>query len=305
MKENDTPTARPVTIADFKNAREEGRRIAMITAYDTPSARLANSAGVDAILVGDSVGRNVLGLPDELPVTMDDMVRATQAVVRGTKRAMVIADMPFGSYQCGEDEAVRNAVRLVKEGGAHAVKLEGSGRVIDIIERLVDAGIPVMGHVGFTPQSVHALGGPRVQGRDRETAQFVLDGARRLQSAGAFAVVLELVPISLAGLITNSITIPTIGIGSGPACDGQVQIWHDVLGLSERLYRHVRRYADLNTIIKDALSDYVLDVSSGQFPTHEHAVRIEHAVLEGLDADERYPDNKRSESLDEGGPSDD
>jgi 3-methyl-2-oxobutanoate hydroxymethyltransferase len=305
MKENDTPSSRPVTIADFKNARQEGRRIAMITAYDTPSARLADSAGVDAILVGDSIGRNVLGMPDELPVTMDDMVRATQSVVRGTKRAMVIADMPFGSYQCGEDEAVTNAVRLVKEGGAHAVKLEGAGRVIDVIERLVDAGIPVMGHVGFTPQSVHALGGPRVQGRDRETAQNVLDGARRLQSAGAFAVVLELVPISLAGLITNSISIPTIGIGSGPACDGQVQIWHDVLGLSEHLYRHVRRYADLNTIIREALSNYVLDVSSAQFPTHEHAVRIEHTVLEGLDADERYPDNKRSEPLDEGGPSDD
>ncbi|HEY3265465.1 MAG TPA: 3-methyl-2-oxobutanoate hydroxymethyltransferase [Armatimonadota bacterium] len=275
---------RRVTAPWLRDARRDGRRICMITAYDAPSARLADAAGVDAILVGDSIGRNALGYPDELPVTMDDMVRATAAVRRGAQRALVITDMPFGSYQAGEDEAVANAIRLVKEGGAHAVKLEGAGRTLSIVERIVGLGVPVVGHVGFTPQSTNAMGGAHVQGKTRETAQAILDAARALEAAGVFSIVLELIPAPLARTITNSITVPTIGIGSGPHCDGQVQIWHDVLGLGGgKVYRHVRRYADVGAIIREAVSSYVLDVQGGQFPTREHSVSMDLDELAMLD----------------------
>jgi 3-methyl-2-oxobutanoate hydroxymethyltransferase len=282
----------------FKRAREDERRISMITAYDAPSAALADAAGVDAILIGDSVGRNVLGYLDELQVSMDDMLRATQAVAGATKRALVIADMPFGSYQCGDDDAVSNAVRLVK-AGAHAVKMEGAGRVLALVERLTGCGIPVAGHVGFTPQSTNALGGAHVQGKTRAQAQSILDDARALQTAGVFCIVLELIPSPLASTITNTVNVPTIGIGSGPYCDGQVQIWHDLLGLGTgKPFRHVRRYADLAPVIRDAITSYVLDVQGGQFPTMEHAVTMDLGELGGLDSDELYPSDDSTRGSD-------
>lgn len=285
-----------ITVPWLRAARSEQRRICMITAYDAPSARLADSAGVDAILVGDSIGRNVLGFADELPVTMDDMVRATRSVTSAVERALVITDMPFGSYQCSEDEAVANAVRLIKEGGAHAVKMEGAGRVLSLVERLTKSGIPVVGHVGFTPQSTLLLGGARVQGKTRLEAQAILDAARELQYAGAFGVVLELIPAPLARTITESLSIPTIGIGSGPNCDGQVQIWHDLLGLGgEKVFRHVRRYASLAPVIRDAIASYVLDVQGGQFPTLDHAASMDLGQLNGLDSDERFPAEREEE----------
>lgn len=280
---------RRVTAPWLRDARNDGRRICMITAYDAPSARHADAAGVDAILVGDSIGSNVLGYSGEIPVTLDDIVRATQAVTRGTKRAMVVADLPFGSYQAGLDAAMANAVRLVKEGGAHAVKLEGGLPVAPIVEKLSGYGIPVVGHLGYTPQSIHAFGGARVQGRTRETAQAILDGARHLERAGAFMLVLELVPAQLARMITNTITIPTIGIGSGPHCDGQVQIWHDLLGLGgDKVFRHTRRYAELGAAAREAIASYVLDVQGGQFPTMEHAVSVDLDAMGGLDTDDEF-----------------
>jgi 3-methyl-2-oxobutanoate hydroxymethyltransferase len=292
---NPTPSVARVTVPWLKSARADGRRIVMLTAYDTPSARLADAAGVDVILVGDSIGTNVLGLPSELQVTMDDMVRATAAVRRGTERALVIADMPFGSYQADVTEGFRNAVRLVQDGGAHAVKFEGGEPVLELVQRLTASGIPVCGHLGFTPQSVNAIGGARVQGKTREQAQVILDAARALQRAGAFAVVLELIPAPLARTITNSLTIPTIGIGSGPDCDGQVQVWHDLLGLGgAKVYRHVKRYAETGALIRDAVTAYVLDVQAGQFPTMAHAATMDLDELSELDSDERLPaDNER------------
>lgn len=292
------PSVTKVTVPWLKSARADGRRIVMLTAYDTPSARLADAAGVDVILVGDSIGTNVMGLPSELQVTMDDMVRATAAVSRGTERALVLADMPFGSYQADVSEGFRNAVRLVKEGGAHAVKLEGGEPVLELVQRLTAAGIPVCGHLGFTPQSVNAIGGAKVQGKTREQAQVILDGARSLQRAGVFALVLELVPAPLARTITNSLTIPTVGIGSGPDCDGQVQVWHDLLGLGgARVYRHVKRYAETGTLVREAITAYVLDVQAGQFPTKAHAVSMDLDELSGLDTDEHLPAEHERERL--------
>ena len=275
-----------VTVPWLKAARAEGRRIVMLTAYDAPSARIADAAGVDCLLVGDSIGSNVLGHECELPVTMDDIVRATQAVSRGADRALVIADMPFGSYQVGEDEAMRNAVRLIKEGGAHAVKLEGGAPVLPLVKRMTAAGIPVVGHLGYTPQSTHAMGGARVQGKFHDDAKVILADARGLAAAGAFCIVLELIPVELAEVVTRGVSVPTIGIGSGPHCDGQVQIWHDVLGLGgDRVYRHVKRYAELGAAARDALSHYGDDVRNGAFPTREHAAAMDTAELVGLEAE--------------------
>jgi 3-methyl-2-oxobutanoate hydroxymethyltransferase len=275
---------RRVTVPWLRGAREAQRRIAMITAYDAPSARIADAAGVDALLVGDSIGSNVLGYDRELPVTMDDIVRATQAVSRGAKRALVIADLPFGSYQAGDDDAMRNAVRLIKEGGAHAVKLEGGRQVVALVRRMTDAGIPVVGHLGYTPQSTHALGGARVQGKLHDEAQVILDDARALEAAGVFAIVLELIPAELAAVVTRGVSVPTIGIGSGPHCDGQVQIWHDVLGLGgERVYRHVKRYAELGAAAREALGRYADEVRAGSFPTADHAAHMDPAELDGLE----------------------
>jgi 3-methyl-2-oxobutanoate hydroxymethyltransferase len=268
------------TTRDFLLKKERGERIAVVTAYDTPSAVCADAAGVDAILVGDSVGMVALGQESTLPVTLDMMVHHAAAVVRGTRRAMVVVDLPFMSYQVSVEDAMRSAGRLMKEAGVAAVKLEGGRRVAESIRRMTDAGIPVMGHLGLTPQSVHQFGGFRVQGRSTEAARRLLDEARALEEAGVFAVVLELVPDEVAAAITRMLRVPTIGIGAGPRCNGEVQVFHDLLGFATSFTpRHTRRYAEIGTAIRDALQQYVEDVRAGRFPAEENTVH--QADLEG------------------------
>jgi 3-methyl-2-oxobutanoate hydroxymethyltransferase len=246
--------------------KARGAFIPMVTAYDYNQAMLVDEAGVTAILVGDSLGNVVLGYESTVPVTMDDMVRATAAVSRGAKHAFIIGDMPFGSYQSDIPTAIRNAIRLMKEGGAQAVKLEGGVSVEKTIRALVEAGMPVMGHVGFTPQSIHSFGGYRVQGRG-ENAQRVVEDALAVERAGAFSVVLELMPSELSKEITEQLSIPTIGIGAGPHCDGQVQVLHDMLGLDPTFRpRHAGHYGDFAGEITNAVMRYVEDVCEGKFP---------------------------------------
>jgi 3-methyl-2-oxobutanoate hydroxymethyltransferase len=263
----------PLTdLADMKRRRE---RIVMVTAYDYPSGSLADAAGVDIVLVGDSAAMTVLGYESTVPATMDEMVMLTRAAVRGAKRPLVVADMPFGSFQISNEEAVRNAVRFVKEAGADAVKVEGAGLTVSRVLALVGAGIPVMGHVGLTPQSATMLGGFRAQGRTSARARQLLEDARTLEQAGCFSLVLEAVPAPVAARITEELTIPTIGIGSGRDCDGQVLVYHDLLGLYQgREPRFVKRYAELATEIQDAIERYAADVRSGAFPGDEHTYSI-------------------------------
>jgi 3-methyl-2-oxobutanoate hydroxymethyltransferase len=263
----------PLTeLADMKKRRE---RIVMVTAYDYPSGSLADAAGVDIVLVGDSAAMTVLGYESTVPATMDEMVMLTRAAVRGAKRPLVVADMPFGSFQISDEEAVRSAVRFVKEAGADAVKVEGAGLTVSRVLALVGAGIPVMGHVGLTPQSATMLGGFRAQGRTSARARQLLDDARTLEQAGCFSLVLEAVPAPVAARITEGLTIPTIGIGSGRDCDGQVLVYHDLLGLYQgREPRFVKRYAELATEIQDAIERYAADVRSGAFPGDEHTYSI-------------------------------
>jgi 3-methyl-2-oxobutanoate hydroxymethyltransferase len=263
----------PLTdLADMKRRRE---RIVMVTAYDYPSGSLADAAGVDIVLVGDSAAMTVLGYESTVPATMDEMVMLTRAAVRGAKRPLVVADMPFGSFQISDEEAVRSAVRFVKEAGADAVKLEGAGPTVSRVLALVGAGIPVMGHVGLTPQSATMLGGFRAQGRTSARARQLLEDARTLEQAGCFSLVLEAVPAPVAARITEELTIPTIGIGSGRDCDGQVLVYHDLLGLYQgREPRFVKRYAELATEIQNAIERYAVDVRSGAFPGDEHTYSI-------------------------------
>ena len=263
----------PLTdLADMKRRRE---RIVMVTAYDYPSGSLADAAGVDIVLVGDSAAMTVLGYESTVPATMDEMVMLTRAAVRGAKRPLVVADMPFGSFQISDEEAVRSAVRFVKEAGADAVKVEGAGLTVSRVLALVGAGIPVMGHVGLTPQSATMLGGFRAQGRTSARARQLLDDARTLEQAGCFSLVLEAVPAPVTARITEGLTIPTIGIGSGRDCDGQVLVYHDLLGLYQgREPRFVKRYAELATEIQDAIERYAADVRSGAFPGDEHTYSI-------------------------------
>ena len=245
-------------------------RLAVLTAYDFPTAKLADGAGVEILLVGDSLGMVVLGYETTLPVTVDDMIHHTKAVMRAQPRALVIADMPFMSFQTGPTEALANAGRMVKEGGADGVKLEGGERTAEAVRAIVDAGIPVMGHLGLTPQSVLQLGGYRVQGRRAAEAERLVQDARVLESAGAFSIVLEGVPSGLAQEITRAVGVPTIGIGAGPDCDGQVLVWHDVLGFYHgRPARFVRRYAELWAAAEDGLARFVADVKAGSFPGRE------------------------------------
>jgi 3-methyl-2-oxobutanoate hydroxymethyltransferase len=252
--------------------KKRGERIVMVTAYDYPFARLVDRAGVDILLVGDSLGMVVLGFENTLPVTMEHMLHHTQAVARARPAAMIVSDMPFMSYQVSAAEAVRNAGRLVQEGNAQAVKLEGGTSFRPVIEAIVGAGIPVMGHIGLLPQSVHQLGGYRVQGRDAAGAKQLLRDAQELQEAGCFALVLEAIPVALAREITASLQIPTIGIGAGPHCDGQVLVLHDLLGLAAGgTPKFVRRYADLSASTQEALEAYVDDVRAGRFPDREHS----------------------------------
>lgn len=246
---------------------QANQRIACLTAYDYPTARLLDEAGVDILLVGDSLGMVVLGYESTLPVTMEEILHHTRAVRRGARRALVVADMPYGSFHASAEETLRNAIRCVKEAGAEAVKIEGGERRLEIIARLVEAEIPVMGHVGLTPQSLHALGGYRVQGKTRDAAEQVLRDARAVEAAGAFAVVLEAIPRELAARITQELRIPTIGIGAGPECDGQVLVLHDMLGLTfEPRAKFVRPYANLGETITRAVQEFCADVREGRFP---------------------------------------
>ena len=276
-------TAR-VTTADLKKMKAEGRKIVMLTAYDAPLAHFVEAAGVPAILVGDSVGNTVLGYENTLPVTLDDILRHTQAVARGTRRAMVIADMPFLSYQVSHEQALLNAGKLIQEGGAQGVKLEGGAQTVPVTERLTAAGIPVMGHLGLTPQSVHQLGGYRAQGRTLAEAEELQNDARALERAGAFALVLESIPATLAQKVTKSLAIPTIGIGAGVHCDGQIQVLHDLLGLNPRPEhpRHAKAYANLGDAMRAAVSAYVQDVENGAFPTREHSFLLPNEVARAL-----------------------
>jgi 3-methyl-2-oxobutanoate hydroxymethyltransferase len=261
----------PVTIRDIRAFKERGQRFAMLTAYDAPSARLLDEAGIPLILVGDTLGMVVLGYDSTLPVTMEQMLHHTAAVRRGARNAFVIGDMPFMSYQGSIEDGIRNAGRFLKEAGANAIKLEGGGRVLDLVARLTDAGIPVMGHLGLTPQSVNQLGGYRVQGRSDEQAHRIVQEAKDLEAAGAFAVVLEAVPSPLAGEVTRNLEVPTIGIGAGPDCDGQVLVWHDFLGITDGPSpRFVKRYAELAGEITVAARRFAREVAAGAYPGPEH-----------------------------------
>jgi len=267
------------TIFDIQKMKTQGERIPMITAYDYTSAQIVDRAGIPLILVGDTLGMVVLGHPSTIPVTVDEIVHHTRAVVRGSHNALVIADMPFLSYTT-VDQAVGTAGRLMQEAGAHAVKLEGGAIVAPIVRRLVELGIPVMGHIGFTPQSENQLG-RRVQGRRAEDARRLIQDAQALQQAGAFAVVLELVPSELAREITRRLHIPTIGIGAGPGCDGQVQVWHDLLGAyTDFVPRHAKRYANLADTIAAALQSFATDLREGAFPTSEHGSTMKEQDLQ-------------------------
>ncbi|MEX0912642.1 MAG: 3-methyl-2-oxobutanoate hydroxymethyltransferase [Gemmatimonadota bacterium] len=263
---------RRVTILDLREMKARGERIAALTAYDYLFARLVDAAGTDVVLVGDSLAQVVLGLDSTLPITLDDMIYHARAVSRGVERGLVVVDMPFLTYQVSREDAVRNAGRIMKESGAHAVKLEGgSPQMADTIAAIVRAGIPVMGHLGFTPQSVHALGGSRVQGRNGEARSRMLEDAARLEHVGAFSIVLELVPGPLASEISASVPIPTVGIGAGVGCDGQVLVLHDMLGLNRDFHpRFLRRFGDLGEQADQAIRDYVQAVRAGEYPASEH-----------------------------------
>ena len=275
------------SIHSLRELKARGQRFAMITAYDFPGARLVEQAGARIILVGDSLGSVVLGYDSTVPVTMADILHHTRAVVRGTERAIVVADMPFMSYQANADEAVRNAGRLLQEGGATAVKLEGGSNVAPLVRRMVESGIPVMGHLGLTPQSVNQFGGHKVQGRTPAAAARLVNDARALEEAGAFAIVLETIPAPLAKMVSGRLAVPTIGIGAGPDCDGQVQVFHDMLGIYDdcRAMKHARAYANLGATIRQAVGDYIAEVESGAFPTEEHSFPMDEATLRELSLD--------------------
>ncbi|MCH8350151.1 MAG: 3-methyl-2-oxobutanoate hydroxymethyltransferase [Chloroflexi bacterium] len=272
-----------ITVRDIAQMKAKGEKIPMVTAYDYTAARLADEAGIPLLLVGDSLGMVVLGYDSTIQVTMEDVLHHLKAVVRGAKNAMVVADLPFMSYQISIEQALTNSARLIQEGGAHSVKLEGGERVAATVERIVQCGIPVMGHIGLTPQSINALGGYRVQGRGRRDAARLLQDAQALQEAGAYAVVLELVPTQLAGLISQRLSIPTIGIGAGPECDGQVQVLHDMLGLyTEFVPKHAKQYAKLGETMREALARYAHEVGEGTFPTEKESSTMDESILEEL-----------------------
>jgi 3-methyl-2-oxobutanoate hydroxymethyltransferase len=281
-----------LSLLDLAERKANGEKLVMVTAYDHPGAKLADAAGVDLILVGDSAADNVLGYDSTVPVTVDELLVLVRAVARGAERPLVIADMPFGSFQVSNEAAVANAVRFVKEAGADAVKVEGAGPTLERVQALVGAGIPVMGHVGLTPQSATMLGGFKAQGRTAVKARKLYADARALEAAGCFAVVLEAVPAAVAATISATLTVPTIGIGAGPQCDGQVLVWHDLLGLSDRRpARFVKRYAELGEQIQGALRAYAADVRAGAFPADEHTYSIpdeELALFEGAVEDPEH-----------------
>jgi 3-methyl-2-oxobutanoate hydroxymethyltransferase len=263
---------RRVTVRDLAAAKERGEKWPMLTAYDALTARIFDDVGIPVLLVGDSAAMVVYGHDSTIPVTVDELIPLTAAVVRSTKRAMVVADLPFGSYQASPQAAMETSIRFLKESGAHAVKLEGGHRVLRCVEDLVSAGIPVMGHLGLTPQSVHAIGGYRVQGRG-EDGERLLHDAKTLQAAGAFAVVLECVPADLAARVTASLSIPAIGIGAGPDCDAQVLVWQDMAGLTPRVAKFAKRFGDMAGLLKGAATAFGNEVASGAYPSAEYTYR--------------------------------
>ncbi len=280
------PAPGKLPITELAGMKERGEKIVMVTAYDAPSARLADAAGVDMILVGDSAAMVVLGHESTVPMELDEMLVLVRAATRGATRPLVVADMPFGTFQVSDAAAVENAVRLVKEGAAEAVKLEGGRQVLSRVRAIVDAGIPVMGHIGLTPQSATALGGFKAQGRTAAKATELYEDALALEAAGCFSVVLEAVPAQVAARVSESLRIPTIGIGAGAACDGQVLVWHDMLGLYEgRAPRFVKRYADLATEVTAALARYADEVRHGAFPEARHTYSIPDGELERFEAE--------------------
>ena len=273
-----------ITINDIKEMKSKKEKIVMLTAYDYSTAKLLDEAGVPLILVGDSLGMVILGYDSTIPVTMEDMIHHTKAVTRGTKNALVVGDMPFMTYHTSTTDAMRNAARFIQEAGAQAVKMEGGEIVAEKVKRIVDCGIPVMGHIGLTPQFIHQLGGYKLQGKTPEAAQRLLNDAYALEQAGAFAIVLELVPAQLSKLITHSVTVPTIGIGAGIDCDGQVQVISDILGLfTDFIPKHARQYAKLADIMKAAIANYSSEVKSGSFPTSANSSSIDESLLKDLD----------------------
>lgn len=273
-----------ITVPDLAAMKRRGEKIPMITAYDYTAAVLADAAAIPVVLVGDSLGMVMLGHESTIPVTIEDMLHHTKAVARGSRNALIVADLPFMTYQIDSAQALGNAAQLLQEGGAHTVKLEGGANVAPTVRRIVDCDIPVMGHIGVTPQSVNALGGYRVRGRSPEQAAQLLRDALALEAAGAYALVLELVPAPLARLISQRLTIPTIGIGAGSGCDGQVQVLHDMLGLfTDFVPRHAKQYANLGQVIKTAFEQYAQEVREGTFPTEKESFAMDESLLAGLE----------------------
>jgi 3-methyl-2-oxobutanoate hydroxymethyltransferase len=280
-----TPAPGKLPLPELAEMKRRGERIVMITAYDAPSGAVADAAGVDIVLVGDSAAMVMLGHDSTVPATMEEMLFLTRAVTRGARRPLVVADMPFGSFQVSDEDALQNAIRFVKETGADAVKLEGAGSSLSRVQALTDAGIPVMGHLGLTPQTATMLGGFKAQGRTATQAVQLYEDALALQAAGCFALVLEAVPAPVAAEITRALEIPTIGIGAGGACDGQVLVWHDLLGLYQgHAPRFVKQYAELQPLIQDAVARYGDEVRSGAFPEERHTYGITAAELEQFEA---------------------
>lgn len=271
-----------ITTATIRKMKKQNERVAALTAYDYPTACLVDEVGMDIILVGDSVSNVVLGYEDTLAVTVEEMLHHTRAVARGTKRALVVGDMPFMSYQADVEDAVRNAGRFLKEGNSEAVKVEGGRGMVDKVEAILDAGIPVMGHLGLTPQWIHRFGGYKVQGKTSETARRIMEDAKELEEAGVFSIVLESIPRELAKMVTEEVKVPTIGCGAGPHCDGQVLVLHDMLGLSEISPKFVKQYGDLDSSIEKALENYLNEVKSGKFPTSKYSYKMEDEELEKL-----------------------
>ncbi len=271
-----------VTIAQIREMKQKGEKIAMLTAYDYSTAKIVDQAGLPLILVGDSLGMVVLGYENPIPVTLDVMIHHTKAVVRGTSQAMIVGDLPFMTYHISTEDALRSAARFVQEAGCQSVKLEGGVTVAEKVRRIVQCGIPVMGHIGLTPQSVNQLGGWRVQGKTPETASQLLKDALALEEAGAFAVVLEQVPTPLATLISKKMSIPTIGIGAGSGCDGQVLVINDVFGLSDRVPKLARQYANVGDSMRQAVTAYFNDVKSGAFPTEKNSFTMDESILADL-----------------------
>ena len=273
-----------VSITQIKEMKQKGEKIAMLTAYDYATAKLIDGAGIPLILVGDSLGMVVLGYESTIPVTMDEMIHHTKAVVRGTTQALIVGDMPFMTYQVSVDDALRNAARFIQEGGAQTVKLEGGENMAETVKRIVSSGIPVMGHIGLTPQSIHQLGGFKVMGKTPEAAVRLINDAKALDEAGVFAIVLECVPEPLSKLITEKVSVPTIGIGAGKYCDGQVQVISDLLGLyTDFVPKHAKQYARLFEIIKSATADYIAEVQAGAFPTKKQSYAMDKSVLTELE----------------------